>query len=139
MRSEARSWYVEALLRAAWAPAGLVLTYAVGVKATNAQWSLPWIDMAAHFLGGVAITYFFSEVMSQAQRATGKVVGVVRSIAALGLTALAAIGWELMEYASDALLGTSLNNGVTDTLMDLVLGIAGGLALLIWRGASRER
>jgi hypothetical protein len=117
---------LQAAQRTAWAPISLVVVYALGVKATGAQSSLPWIDMPAHFFGGVAITYFFEHALNAASPDLKSTNPAVLALAALGLTAMAAIAWELLEYGSDVWLGTRINLGVTDTLADLTLGVAGG-------------
>lgn len=83
--------------------------------------------MPTHFVGGLAITYFFSTAIQSSQTKVGAIPKLVREILAVGLTALAAVGWEFLEFASDRLLGSVMNLGVTDTLSDLFFGIFGAV------------
>jgi hypothetical protein len=43
--------------------------------------------------------------------------------------------WEFAEFTSDALFGTQAQLGLDDTMLDMALGIAGGLsyAVTTWR------
>jgi len=50
---------------------------------------------------------------------------------ALGLTAITAVVWEFLEFASDFALGTKMNLGVSDTLSDLFFGSLGGTVMVL--------
>jgi hypothetical protein len=53
----------------------------------------------------------------------------------VSLTATSSVLWEFAEFTSDAVFGTHAQLGLDDTLLDMALGIAGGLwyAVMTWR------
>ncbi len=51
----------------------------------------------------------------------------------VGLALTAGVVWEMLEWASDSLVGTTFQRGNTDTMIDLVVDGLGGLgAGLVW-------
>ena len=91
------------------------------------------LDVPMHLLGGAAIAWFFwsSLAIPECRPVLGSV-----TVAAAGLMSLAATGtttvlWELAEWSSDRFLGTHTRKGLDDTLLDMVLGFVGGLAILL--------
>ena len=122
-----KHWFVRSVREAGWAPATVVVFYAVAAKGFDAYLKWPDLDMPTHFFGGFAITCFFSTATRNWQVSIGTIPKVARLTMAVGLTAMAAAGWEFLEFCSDRLLGTLMNLGVTDTLSDLFFGILGAL------------
>ena len=134
-------WLNNTFRQAAWAPLTVFVFYAVAAKVFYAYLAYPWLDMPTHFAGGMAITYFYLAAIAHAQDLLGTIPRLIQRLLALGLTALTAVVWEFLEYLSDRLFGTLMNLGVVDTLMDLFLGLAGGLMMVViaaWR-APRYR
>lgn len=114
------------LKQAAWAPLTVFAVYALVAKGFGIGAKLPWLDIPAHFVGGAVTTYFFAVAVFNFQIATGKIPAVIQLALSIGLTAVAAIVWEFLEYGSDFLFGTTINLGVSDTLSDLFFGLLGG-------------
>lgn len=113
------------LRQAAWAPATVLISHAIADKVFNAYATYPWIDIPAHFFGGVAITYFFLTAAANLQRVVGTIPYIVQLVLAVGLAAISAIVWEFVEYLCDLFLGSKISLGVTDTLSDLFFGLLG--------------
>jgi hypothetical protein len=135
-----KQWLNNAFKQAAWAPLLIFVVYAIVAKAFSAYLIWPWLDMPTHFLGGMAITYFYIVAVKHAQQVVALIPRAIRMALALGLTAISAIVWEFLEFASDKWLGTQMNLGVADTLSDLFFGLLGGaLMLLISMRASSTR
>lgn len=116
---------MNALLHAGWAPAavfcyGMLVAGALGLYARY-----PWLDSAMHFLGGVALAYFFSRFS-----------GALVSIALVLATALL---WELGETAWDAWQATQTSKGSADTALDLAFGLAGAALFLVGTALGARR
>lgn len=135
-----RTWLFQSFRKAAWAPSSVLVFYAVAAKGCDAYIRWPNLDIPTHFFGGAAIAYFFAVAIEHGEPLFGSVPRGVRLALALGLTAIAAIGWELMEFLSDQWLGSRMNLGVTDTLSDLFFGVSGGFVTIVVlaRGGRRR-
>jgi hypothetical protein len=110
---------------AAWAPvAVLALAWCVGRTrfAHDLWWSL-------HVLGGAALAFFFLRAAGQAR---------LRYAAAFALACSGALGWELAEYAIDQTFGTTLQEGLVDTMSDLFFSVCGAAACLAWAALPRR-
>jgi hypothetical protein len=125
------SWLTGTFRQAAWAPLLVFIFYAVAAKGFNAYMLYPWLDMPTHICGGMAITYFFLVAAARFQERVGTTPKLMQRIASLGLTAIAAIVWEILEFSSDVLFGTKMNLGVSDTLSDLFFGLLGGVVMVV--------
>jgi hypothetical protein len=126
-------WIVQTLRRAGWAPAAVFAAHVVASKGFDAYRHVPHFDVPMHLLGGVAIAYFF-----HAGSRLGSAAGVLapyhrltHGLLVFGLTCATAVFWEFAEFLADRYLGTNMQGGdLNDTLLDLLLGMCGGLALL---------
>lgn len=125
-----KTWISHSLRQAAWAPLAVFVFYAVAAKGFDAYLLFPWLDMPTHFFGGMAITYFYLVAIAYSQRLLGSVPRPVQLLLALGLTAISAVIWEFLEFASDFIWHTQMNLGVADTLSDLFFGLLGGAVML---------
>jgi hypothetical protein len=128
-------WILQTLREAAWAPLlvlGAVIV-AEGIFGLFARF--PWVDIPAHFLGGIAVTNLYWRAAANAQTLTGRVPKLGRGVLAFGCTAGTAFLWEVFEFACDRFLGAHMQHGLGDTLSDLVFGLGGGLAYLALRRA----
>jgi len=123
--------YAAALARrAAWAPAGVFAVHLVAARVLGLYEAWPPIDIPAHLMGGVAIAFFFGASFDLAVE-RGWFPPLDRRLRFalwLGLTALAAIGWEAFEYVATIALFERGIPGYEDTLADLLLGLVGGAA-----------
>jgi hypothetical protein len=115
--------------RAVGVPGRVLLPVAVGLAAVL---FLIWIDSPvgphktsalAHVIGGTLAGWALAETLRRRIRDPFR-VAFVSLCAVLALTFV----WELGELAGDELLGTSLRPSVGDSVEDVLLGSAGGVA-----------
>ena len=118
--------------RAAWAP---VLVFALHVfisRVLNAYLLFPPLDIPMHFFGGVAIAYFFASCL---RALPPDAIAVpyrpwLVAVTVFALTSTASVFWEFAEFFSDRLFGTHAQLSLEDTLLDMALGVTGGLTFL---------
>lgn len=138
-------WVVETLRRSAWAPVSVFAIHVAGVWSVDIYSRFPDFDIIMHFAGGVAIAHFFgtSYHVAARSRLLGEPADVVVPPLILGLTSLAAVVWEFAEFLADRQFGTHSQPSLEDTLLDLLMGLLGGLVWItgdLWRRtASRRR
>ena len=134
MRSELDSrWIAQTLREAAWAPLLVICLVVAAAEMFDAYTRFPSLDVPTHFLGGIAVTYFFWCAFANAQPVAGHLPNVSQAVLAFGCTAGTTILWEIFEFLSDSLFGTQLQHGVGDTVSDISFGLAGGVAYLVLR------
>lgn len=126
-------WIVQTLREAAWAPLLMLCAAVLAEKIFDAFNRFPRIDIPTHFLGGMAITYFFWRAFANAQSVAGHFPKVIRVVLAFVCMVSATILWEVLEFLSDRLLGTHMQHGLGDTSSDILFSLAGGLAYLVLR------
>jgi len=125
------------IARAGWAPIFVFLLHVFISRVLNGYILYPPLDIPMHFFGGVAMAYFLAK--SFAAVPEGAIAQPYRPFAefvfVVSVTATASVVWEFAEFTSDLLFGTQAQVGLDDTLLDMALGIAGGLsyALMSWR------
>jgi hypothetical protein len=128
---------VALVARAGWAPLLVFLLHVFISRVINGYVLYPPLDIPMHFFGGVAMAYFLAKCF--AAMPEGAIVRSLRPIAevvfVVSLTATSSVLWEFAEFTSDAVFGTHAQLGLDDTLLDMALGIAGGLsyAVTTWR------
>lgn len=122
------SWIVSTLREAGWAPLSVLAFYAIGLAF---HWFdiFPPLDIPTHFMGGVAITYFFRSAIKQSQKFLGDIPPLIQILFAFTSTGTTIILWEFYENAFDYLFGTTMVRGITDTIVDMAVGLMGALAL----------
>lgn len=116
------------LLRvAAWAPIFVLILHAIVLR-TPWRLSLDWL---LHFLGGASTAYF----LFYAARLLPQVLGHLRMLThymlAFGLTCAIAVGWEVVEFSSDQILGTQVQQSLVETMRDLICGVLGAVFSLV--------
>jgi hypothetical protein len=127
------SWVAAALREAGWAPLSLLGVYLLARSLQLFKW-FPLLDIPTHFLGGVAITYFFRVAIRHSQKVVGEIPFAVQVLFAITCTGTAAIFWEFYENLLDFFFDTGMVRGVQDTVVDLLMGLLGALALtLVYR------
>ncbi len=134
MRSPALFPAVLATIRRyGWMPFTVFLAHELCAHGLDAYRRWPSVDIPLHLFGGLAIAYFLGGGLRileargilrplPAWVRMGLIFGGVNSIALL---------WELAEWMADHLLGTHCQLGLGDTLLDLLLGMLGGLLYLL--------
>ena len=128
MKNQFINWIVATLKESAWAPLGVVVFYVFGLS-THLFDNYPYIDMPTHFMGGVAITYFFRSAIRQSQSIVGEIPFSIQVIFAFTCTGTTAVFWEFYENFMDRFLGFHMVRGLEDTIVDLILGLSGAFVL----------
>jgi hypothetical protein len=122
---------VGTLREAAWAPLSVLGLYWVGLT-FDLYKTFPPLDIPTHFLGGVAITYFFRAAIRHSQSFVGKIPLPIQVLFAITCTGTMTILWEFYESFADSFLHTSMVRGVQDTIVDLFVGLLGALVLSLF-------
>ena len=125
------NWLAATLREAAWAPLGILGFYLLA-RSLQLFKLYPPLDIPTHFLGGVAITYFFRVAIRHAQKVVGEIPFPVQVLFAFTCTGTTTILWEFYENVLDYLFATQLVRGVTDTIVDLLAGLFGGLVVSLF-------
>ncbi|HKJ39154.1 MAG TPA: hypothetical protein VJ972_10280 [Anaerolineales bacterium] len=131
MNNKFINWIIAALKESAWAPLGVVGFYLIGL-AIDLFDNFPFMDIPTHFMGGVAITYFYRVAIRNSQRLVGDIPLPIRIIFAFTCTGTTAVLWEFYENIMDRFFGFQMVRGLEDTLVDLILGLSGALVLSLF-------
>lgn len=127
------NWIIATLRESAWAPLGIFGFYLIGL-AFHLFDIFPPLDIPTHFMGGVAITYFFRSAIRNSQGIVGDIPLPIQIIFAFTCTGTTTIMWEFYENILDYFFGFHMVRGLEDTLVDLILGLSGALVLsLLYR------
>jgi hypothetical protein len=94
----------------------------------------PPLDIPTHFMGGVAITYFYRSLIRNSQSIVGDIPITIQIIFAFTCTGTTTVFWEFYENFMDRFFGFHMVRGLEDTIVDLILGLSGALILsLLYR------
>lgn len=126
MNQKLFDWIKTTLRESAWAPL-CVMSFYIGGLAVHLYDLLPVMDIPSHFMGGVAITYFYRTAIRNSRDLLGETPYPIQVLFAFALTGTTTILWELYEFIMDFLLGTHKIRGLEDTLTDLFVGLMGAL------------
>ena len=130
-KQQLMDWVVATLRESAWAPLGVVAFYLIGLL-FHLYDLFPPLDIPTHFMGGVAITYFYRSAIRNSQKFTGDVPLSVQILFAFTCTGTTVVLWEFYENIVDYFAGTHMVLGLTDTLKDMFLGLLGALILSVF-------
>lgn len=125
------TWMVTTLREAAWAPLCVILFYGIGL-AFGWYDMLPPLDVPSHFMGGVAITYFYRVAIHHSQKYLGEIPLLIQILLGITATGTTTVLWEFYENLSDYFLGTHHVRGLEDTIVDLFMGLSGAVVLSIF-------
>ena len=117
--------FARLLREALWAPLAIVcLSLVLGpVLAAQDLW---WL---VHVAGGAALGLCY---LRASRIALPNVRPAASYLLAFTAACSTALGWEMLEFTSDQLFGTALQEGLLDTMSDLMLGVAGAAGYLAW-------
>jgi len=123
-------WIGQTTWRAGWAPLLIFAAHVVASVGFDAYRRHPFLDVPMHFVGGVAIAYFFHHATSSAPRfgLTQSTDAVTHWILVCSLTCSSAVFWEFGEFVSDRYFATKAQLGLQDSLGDMCNGLLGGVA-----------
>jgi hypothetical protein len=130
-RQKTMEWVVATLREYAWAPLAVFGFYLFGL-AIDLYDRFPFMDIPTHFMGGVTITYFYRGALRNSQTQLGEIPVVIQTLFAFTCTGTTIILWEFYENAFDYLFGTTMVRGLEDTVLDMLIGMAGALALSVF-------
>ena len=124
---------LETLRRHAWLPLAVFLAHELCSHVIDGYRRWPSIDIPLHFFGGLAIAYFSHGALRvfAARRLIRPPDPLLRLLLLFALAITAAIFWEFAEFTADLTLGTHCQLSLHDTLLDLFMGMLGGLVLLL--------
>lgn len=125
------TWGIDTLREAAWAPLTVLGMYALGLTFHIFK-LFPSLDMPVHFLGGVVIAYFYRVALRHSQKLMGEIPSPIQVICAFTSAGTTAVLWEFYENVMDIFAGTHMVRGVTDTVIDLLMGLLGALVLSLF-------
>jgi|TARA_Y100000310_G_scaffold337250_1_gene423856 hypothetical protein len=93
----------------------------------------PWFDIPMHFVGGVSIGIMYFLILKYSQRQNYlKTNSFFNVLFIFALVSLTAVLWEFFEFSLTYLTGFSLQGNLSDTMLDLFLGMSGGLLTAIF-------
>jgi hypothetical protein len=118
-----------------WAPLLVFATHVVAAEVIDVYSGWPRLDVPMHVAGGVAIAYFLSGCFQALphDRIRRSLMIVLEALLIASLTTTAAVVWELIEFAVDAITGSNLQVSLTNTMQDLALGMLGAAAVVVAR------
>jgi hypothetical protein len=119
------------LRQALWAPLAIALAAIVlggAIDGAHLWWLL-------HVLGGAAMAFCYLRATRVCAPQLGALRLVARYLLAFSAACSTALAWEMVEYMSDELFGTALQEGLADTMSDLMLGVAGAAGYLALHAA----
>jgi hypothetical protein len=125
------TWIIETLREAAWAPLSVLSAYLLGLAFHLYQF-FPPLDIPTHFMGGVAITYFYRVAIRNSQKIVGDIPFPIQVLLAFTCTGTTTVLWEFCENFFDFFFGTDMVRGLQDTVVDLFLGLSGALILSVF-------
>jgi hypothetical protein len=111
---------------------GVVIGYVLNTK-TN----FPYVDIIEHFISGVVASYFAYDFAVAFQGRSRHLSPGLASLFALCFSCFILVGWEFYEFTMDRLYGFTMQHGqipysygLTDTMIDLIVGTAGALVAM---------
>jgi len=122
------TWIFATLREAAWAPLSVLICYLIG-RALQLFDLFPRLDIPTHFIGGVAITYFYQSASRNSQGIVGVIPNSIQTLLAFTCTGTTIILWEFYENLFDSFFGTHMVRGLEDTILDMLMGLLGALIL----------
>lgn len=130
-RQQFTTWILDTLREAAWAPLGVFGFYLLG-RSLQLFKLYPPLDIPTHFVGGVVITYFYRVAIRRSQNLIGEIPFPIQVLLAFTSAGTTTIFWEFYENVLDFFFNTQMVRGVEDTIVDLLVGLLGALALSLF-------
>lgn len=91
---------------------------------------IDWFDTFVHFLSGI-LTFYIAYFLLERTNNHNPKNKLINFLYLLGVVALIAVSWEIIEYIGDLLFNAnyqhSIETGVGDTMCDMIVAMLGGL------------
>jgi len=129
-RKQITRWIQVTLRESAWAPLSVIGFYLVGL-AFHFYDLYPPLDIPSHFLGGIAVTYFYRSAIRNSQAFVGEIPFPIQVLFAFTATGTTIILWEFYENILDFLFHAHNVLGLFDTLKDMIGGLLGAAVLTV--------
>jgi hypothetical protein len=130
-RRQVTDWILVTLRESAWAPLSVIGLYLLGLV-FGVYDRYPPLDIPTHFLGGVAITYFFRSAIRNSQAFLGETPFPIQVMFAFTCTGTVIIFWEFYENFLDFAFHAHNVLGLADTIKDMAVGLLGALVLTLF-------
>ena len=101
MQNKFINWIIATLKESAWAPLSVVAFYFVGLWLHLFD-MYPPLDIPTHFMGGVAITFFYRSAIWNSQKIVGDIPLPIQILFAFTATGTTTVLWEFYENSSPA-------------------------------------
>ena len=109
-------------------PILVLLFHVLVISFTDFYRIFPWFDVLMHFAGGIAVGYSFIKILDYSQKeGFVQLNRAARIIFVISLVALTAVLWEFFEFSLTYITKMSFQGNFADTILDLFLGITGGI------------
>ena len=130
-REQLSGWILITLRESAWAPLSVFGSYLLGL-AFGWYDLYPPLDIPTHFMGGVAITYFYRSAIYHSQKIAVEIPLPVQVLLGFTCTGTTIIFWEFYENILDFLFQAHNVLGVGDTIKDMFVGLLGALVFTLF-------
>lgn len=124
---------IQKIFRAFFPPIALFIFHVMAIYTFNIYERIPSFDIPMHFFGGGAIGLTTRSVYAllKKQGSIGSIPVWLYLFLGTAVVVFVAVGWEFAEFSADYMLGTVMQPGLADTMLDLFLGMSGGIVILI--------
>ena len=127
-----KDWVICSFKHGAWAPVIIFSIHIIAIFVFHVYDYFLSFDIPMHFIGGMAITYFFIEsvICAMNTQIIGRpsIIGLILII--FLLTCTTTIFWEFAEWIMDKVFLIHVQVSLEDTLLDMLLGILGGIVMI---------
>jgi hypothetical protein len=114
--------FKKVMRKAAWAPAAIFLIHTFISLVFGHK---PALDPSMHFLGGMAMAFFFHELLNVSTALFGESRYFPRLILSFCFATTVAVFWEFMEFGGGEATGVYSQHSIKETMYDLLLGCGG--------------
>lgn len=130
--SDLRGAAVEAVRRGGWLPLAVFLLHLLLSRVLSVYESYPATDVPMHVAGGFAIAFFWDRALDAfvGRGVTAAPDRFLRAVVVFALAGTATVFWEFAEFTGDRLGYTQAQAGLADTMLDMALGLVGGILYL---------
>ena len=122
------SGFTKLMRRAAWAPAAVFFAHTFISLVFGHK---PGLDPAMHFLGGMAMAYFFHQLLNLNSYHFGESRRIPRLLLAFCFATTIAVFWEFMEFGGGEATGVYSQHSIRETMYDQLLGCGGAASYAI--------